>query len=158
MHEDTVRTRAFAMPLGSPAYPIGPYRFRNREYLIITYRTDPERLRAVVPEPLEVAEPLVKYEFIRMPDSTASAITPNRPDDPSHVSGQEGRLCPLHVLERRSRRSPGDASRGGFRRSWPVPACARRSTCWSAPWTTIAGKLAALADHERLVHVHPGRR
>src|SRR5206468_7953112 len=30
----------------------------------------PERLRAVVPEPLEVAEPLVKYEFIRMPDST----------------------------------------------------------------------------------------
>ena len=41
MHEDTVRTRAFAMPLSSPAYPIGPYRFRNREYLIITYRTDP---------------------------------------------------------------------------------------------------------------------
>ena len=37
MHEDTVRTRAFAMPLTSPAYPIGPYRFRNREYLIITY-------------------------------------------------------------------------------------------------------------------------
>src|SRR5207249_3388551 len=26
--------------------------------------------RAIVPEPLEVAEPLVKYEFIRMPDST----------------------------------------------------------------------------------------
>ena len=45
MHEDTVRTRAFAMPLGSPAYPIGPYRFRNREYLIITYRTDPQKLR-----------------------------------------------------------------------------------------------------------------
>jgi acetoacetate decarboxylase len=41
MHQDTVRTRAFAMPLTSPAYPIGPYRFRNREYLIITYRTDP---------------------------------------------------------------------------------------------------------------------
>src|SRR5688572_5468340 len=70
MHEDTVRTRAFAMPLGSPAYPIGPYRFRNREYLIITYRTDPQKLRALVPEPLEVREPLVKFEFIRMPDST----------------------------------------------------------------------------------------
>src|SRR3981189_1269910 len=36
----------------------------------ITYGTDPEKLRAVVPEPLEVGEPLVKYEFIRMPDST----------------------------------------------------------------------------------------
>jgi acetoacetate decarboxylase len=29
-----------------------------------------EALRAVVPEPLEVVEPIVKYEFIRMPDST----------------------------------------------------------------------------------------
>jgi len=27
-------------------------------------------LRSVVPEPLEVTEPLVKFEFIRMPDST----------------------------------------------------------------------------------------
>jgi acetoacetate decarboxylase len=38
--------------------------------LIITYRTDPDALRAVVPEPLEIGEPLVKFEFIRMPDST----------------------------------------------------------------------------------------
>ena len=58
------------MPLTSPAYPPGPYRFVNREYLIIAYRTDPERLRAVVPAPLEVDSPIVKYEFIRMPDST----------------------------------------------------------------------------------------
>jgi acetoacetate decarboxylase len=58
------------MPLTSPAYPVGPYRFRNREYLIITYRTDPQKLRALVPEPLQVEEPFVKYEFIRMPDST----------------------------------------------------------------------------------------
>lgn len=65
-----VRANAFAMPLTSPAYPRGPYRFVNREYLIITYRTDPEKLRAVVPEPLMIDEPLVKYEFIRMPDST----------------------------------------------------------------------------------------
>ena len=70
MKEADVLAQAFAMPLTSPAFPCGPYRFVNREYLIITYRTDPERLRAVVPEPLEVAEPLVKYEFIRMPDST----------------------------------------------------------------------------------------
>src|SRR6201994_575243 len=70
MHEDTIRTRAFAMPLASPAYPLGPYRFRNREYLIITYRTDPRKLRELVPEPLQLCEPLVKFEFIRMPDST----------------------------------------------------------------------------------------
>ena len=65
-----VRQRAFAMPLTSPAYPPGPYRFVDREFLIITYRTDPEKLRALVPEPLEPVSPLVKFEFIRMPDST----------------------------------------------------------------------------------------
>ncbi len=63
-----VRKRAFAMPLTSPAFPPGPYRFTNREYLIITYRTDKAALEAVVPEPLTVDEPLVKYEFIRMPE------------------------------------------------------------------------------------------
>ncbi|HEX4740090.1 MAG TPA: acetoacetate decarboxylase [Caulobacteraceae bacterium] len=65
-----VRQRAFAMPLTSPAYPLGPYRFVNREFLIVTYRTDPVKLRELVPEPLEVEAPLVKFEFIRMPDST----------------------------------------------------------------------------------------
>jgi len=58
------------MPFANPAYPRGPYRFYNREYLIITYRTDIDKLRMAVPEPLELTEPLVKYEFIRMPDST----------------------------------------------------------------------------------------
>jgi acetoacetate decarboxylase len=65
-----VKRSAFAMPLTSPAFPPGPYRFVNREFLIVTYRTDLDALRAVVPEPLQVAEPIVKYEFIRMPDST----------------------------------------------------------------------------------------
>jgi acetoacetate decarboxylase len=71
MRETDVKQRAFAMPLTNPAYPPGPYRFVDREYLIITYRTDPTKLRAVVPDPLEVdeREALVKYEFIRMPDS-----------------------------------------------------------------------------------------
>jgi acetoacetate decarboxylase len=71
MRENEVLKRAFAMPLTSPAYPPGPYRFVNREYLIITYRTDSAKLRSVVPAPLELdeREALVKYEFIRMPDS-----------------------------------------------------------------------------------------
>ena len=70
MTEEEIRKRAFAMPLTNPAYPPGPYRFVDREYLVITYRTDPDRLRAIVPEPLTLDAPLVKYEFIRMPDST----------------------------------------------------------------------------------------
>jgi acetoacetate decarboxylase len=58
-------------PLGAPAYPPGgPYRFTDREYLNITYRTDLEAMRAVVPEPLSVTDPLVKFEVMRMPDVT----------------------------------------------------------------------------------------
>ncbi|PWB81579.1 MAG: acetoacetate decarboxylase [Methylocystaceae bacterium] len=70
MKIDEVRETAFAMPLTNPAYPRGPYRFYDREFIVITYRTDLEALEAVVPAPLEIDEPLVKYEFIRMPDST----------------------------------------------------------------------------------------
>ncbi len=70
MKASDLRERAFAMPFTSPAFPLGPYRFVDREFLVVTYRTDPEALRAVVPEPLEIIEPVVKYEFIRMPDST----------------------------------------------------------------------------------------
>ncbi len=65
-----VKANAFAMPLTSPAFPPGPYRFIDREYLIITYRTDREALEKVVPEPLTFDEPIVRYEFIRMLDST----------------------------------------------------------------------------------------
>jgi acetoacetate decarboxylase len=65
-----VREKAFAMPLNDPAYPKPPYKFYNREFVVINYRTDPEVLRTVVPEPLEVIGDTVTYEFIRMPDST----------------------------------------------------------------------------------------
>ena len=70
MKQEVVCATAFAMPLTSPAFPPGPYRFVDREYFIIRYRTDPEALRRIVPEPLVPTEPVVNYEFIRMPDST----------------------------------------------------------------------------------------
>lgn len=37
-------------PLTSPAYPVPTYKFVNREYLNIIYRTDEKALRAAVPE------------------------------------------------------------------------------------------------------------
>ena len=70
MTEADVKERAFAMPLTSPAFPPGPYRFVDREFLIVTYRTDPDALAEVIPAPLEMIDPIVKFEFIRMPDST----------------------------------------------------------------------------------------
>jgi acetoacetate decarboxylase len=60
-----------SMPAASPSYPMGPYRFINREFMIVTYETDPELLRMAVPEPLVPnADSHVLYEWIRMPDSS----------------------------------------------------------------------------------------
>ena len=60
-----------SMPLASPSYPRGPYRFVNREYFIVTYESDPDAIRAALPEPLEPdGSNTVLYEFIRMPDSS----------------------------------------------------------------------------------------
>jgi acetoacetate decarboxylase len=60
-----------SMPAVGPSYPAGPYRFINREYMVITYETDAELIDEQLPEPLEpLKQPLVHYEWIRMPDSS----------------------------------------------------------------------------------------
>ena len=60
-----------SMPLASPSYPKGPYRFIDREYLTITYESDPGAIRAQLPEPLEPdGSNTVLYEFIKTPDSS----------------------------------------------------------------------------------------
>lgn len=69
MNIEEVR-RQSTTPLGAPAYPPGRYRFTDREYLNILYRTDADAMRRIVPEPLQVAEPLVRFEVMRMPDVT----------------------------------------------------------------------------------------
>src|SRR5690606_14178285 len=60
-----------SMPAAGPSYPLGPYRFVNREYMIIIYESDPDAIRRAVPEPL-VPDPSnqVFYEWIKMPDSS----------------------------------------------------------------------------------------
>lgn len=59
-----------SMPMASPSYPKGPYRFIDREYLIITYESDPDAIRDALPEPLEPdGSNTVLYEFIKMPNS-----------------------------------------------------------------------------------------
>lgn len=62
--------RQLTTPIGAPAYPPTVYRFTDREYLNVVYRTDPDAMRALVPEPLEVDDPLVRFEVMRMPDTT----------------------------------------------------------------------------------------
>jgi hypothetical protein len=103
MKESEVRERAFAMPLTSPAYPIGPYRFCNREYLIITYRTDPQKLRELVPEPTQGRgicsqvriHPHAGFDRLRRLFGEWAGY-------PSLLPGPQGRLHPLHVSQRPS--------------------------------------------------------
>src|SRR5580692_8426565 len=60
-----------SMPMAGPSYPAGPYRFIDREFLVITYETDPELIRAGLPEPLQpIEQAIVHYEWIKMPDSS----------------------------------------------------------------------------------------
>jgi acetoacetate decarboxylase len=132
MKEAEVKARAFAMPLTSPAYPPGPYRFVNREFMVITYRTDPDKLRAVLPEPLEMDEPLVKYEFIRMPDfHRLRRLYRNRSGDSGEVSGRKGGYTHCMFL---NDEPPIAAGRElwGFPKKLANPACVSRSTHWSA--------------------------
>jgi acetoacetate decarboxylase len=69
MRIEDVRRHA-TTPLTRPAFaPVVPW-FTDREYLNIVYRSDPDALRAVVPEPLQIEEPLVRFEIMKMNDVT----------------------------------------------------------------------------------------
>jgi acetoacetate decarboxylase len=115
MKVSEVRERAFAMPLTNPSYPPAPYRFIDREYLIISYRTDPEALAAVVPAPLEVVEPIVKFEFIRMPDSTGFGdYTESGQVIPVQYRGERGLYVHSMYLD-------DDAPIAGGREIWGFP-------------------------------------
>jgi acetoacetate decarboxylase len=115
MKIEDVLKRAYAMPLTNPAYPPGPYRFVNREFFIVTYRTSAEALRAVVPEPLELADPLVKYEFIRMPDSTGFGdYTESGQVIPVRYQGQAGGYVHAMYLD-------DEAPIAGGRELWGFP-------------------------------------
>ena len=137
MKEAEVRKRAFAMPLTSPAYPIGPYRFVNREYLIITYRTDPSKLRAAragAARDRRAAgqvrvHPHAGFDRLRR-------LHRERPGHPGLASRAARAATPTACSSTTIRRSPAAASCGAFPRSWPSRRCAPRSTRWSARSTT----------------------
>lgn len=57
-----------AMPLQSPTYPVGPYKFFERQYMIVSYRTDPAKIRAMLPEPLEPDGDTVSIQWLDLPD------------------------------------------------------------------------------------------
>lgn len=83
----------FSMPVPRwmITYPNGPYRFINREFFVITYETEMDILRQIVPAVFELISPIVKYEFIRMPNSTGFGdYTESGQVIPVRYKGEEG--------------------------------------------------------------------
>jgi len=90
-------SKCFTTPLTAPAFPNTTYRFNNREYLNIIYRTDLAALRQVVPEPLEIIDPLVRFEVMRMPDVTGlGSYTESGQAIPVRFNGEAGDY--LHAM------------------------------------------------------------
>jgi hypothetical protein len=110
-----------------------------REYLIVTYRTDPHKLREVVPE---VREPVVKFEFVRIPDSTSF-----------RDYTESGQVIPVSLRALR----PGGACGSGGARIAPIAfrPCGRVAPCMSRrarPCTMILEtkfQLEAMVHHSK---------
>ena len=90
MDAKTIKTTS-SMPIAGPSYPSGPYRFINREYMVISYETDPSLIRQQLPEPLEPTDQsIVHYEWIKMPDSSGfGSYTESGVVIPARLHGQD---------------------------------------------------------------------
>lgn len=87
------KSHAFYMPESTwtEAYTEAPHRFINREFFIINYETEAEYLQKLLPSGVELLEPIVKYEFIRMPDSSGFGdYTESGQIVPVRFEGEEG--------------------------------------------------------------------
>src|SRR5579863_9067594 len=119
-----------SMPLASPSYPRGPYRFIDREYLIVTYESDPDAIREALPEPLEPdGSNTVLYEFIRLPDSAGFGdYTESGQVIPALFKGEQARqLHRANASRRRTadRRRPRDLGIPQKARASETRDCAR---------------------------------
>lgn len=111
-----------SMPAFSPSYPHGPYRFNRREYLIIYYESDPDAIRAALPEPLEPgAGNVCFYEWMKMPDS--SGFGDYEESGSAIVASFQGEPCNFSVQMYLDDEPPITAGREiwGFPKKYGVP-------------------------------------
>lgn len=127
-----VRAGALAIPLNNPSYPPGPYRFYDREYFVVEYLTDPQALRAAAPEPLQISGPVVKFEFIRLPDTTGfGEFTECGQMIPVQFEGKNGIFVHSMFLDNPSPIA-GGREIWGFPQLLARPSFATKAKCLSA--------------------------
>jgi acetoacetate decarboxylase len=64
--KEDILGHAFAIPFCNPAYPPAPDKFFDRPAPTVSYRTDIDEDRALVPEPLMLEDPIVNLTFLYM--------------------------------------------------------------------------------------------
>ena len=116
--------KSLSMPAFSPSYPAGPYKFKQREYLIITYESDPEAVRTALPEPLQPTgdnKNLCFYEWMRMPDS--SGFGDYQESGSGILASYNGEPCNFSVQMYLNDEPPITAGREiwGFPKKWGEP-------------------------------------
>lgn len=89
-----------SMPAAAPV--VGPEKVRciNREFFIVTYETDADKLQEIVPEPLTFESPIVKFEVIKMDDFRGlGSFTESGQVIPVKLSGQPGQYVHQMYLD-----------------------------------------------------------
>lgn len=110
--------------------------FRDDPGLTRDQRSDPQKLRELVPEPLQVDEPLAKFEFIRMPDCTGFGdYTKSGQVVRVSFEGRKGGYSHCMFLDDHPPIA-GAAIGGAFPRNSPTRSSEPRSIRWSANSTT----------------------
>lgn len=66
---DDIVSGGFSTPWDAPTIPPFPFRFRNAEVLTVFYRTDPDALGFLLPEPLRPTGDVVAMHLYRMNDT-----------------------------------------------------------------------------------------
>ncbi len=116
--------KTLSMPAFSPSYPAGPYYFKRREYLIVTYESDADAVRAALPDELEPAgerKNLCFYEWMKMPDS--SGFGDYQESGTGILATYKGEPCNFSVQMYLNDEPPITAGREiwGFPKKWGEP-------------------------------------
>ncbi|MBK5912107.1 acetoacetate decarboxylase [Rhodothalassium salexigens] len=157
MKLDNILSRP-AMPLANPSYPVGPFRFVDREGLYITYETDPAAIRALVPAPLEPdGSGQVVYEWLKMPDAGGfGAFEESGVVIPCRLDGEPVNFIAMMFLNNEPAITAGREI-WGFPKRWGEPhlAVARDTLTGTLDYAGERVALGSMAyKHENLADQH----
>ena len=140
---------ALAMPLTSPSFAGGPYRYTNTGRHLCTSRA---ALEEAVPEPLTFDEPPVRCEFMRMECSTdIGRYSGAAQYIPEKLNGKPGPYTPQRQEGAKGgdRRSEEGSSRAGHARYHRRERRERKEKRYEEDCTAAYGRCRSVRDERR---------